>query len=204
MALLCIGNVWLAQAQSERKITGRVMDAKGELLIGVNVMEVGTTNGTVTDMNGTYTINVTSANPALKFTYVGFKEKEVAVGKQGIIDVPLDEDIADLDEVVVVGYGTQKKISVVGAVSNAEVKQLQAVPAASLSNALGGTIPGIITRQSSGEPGFDGAALYIRGMATLTGFNSPLILVDGVERDINVVNVQEIESFTILKDASAT
>ena len=119
----------------------------------------------------------------------------------------MEEETEALDEVVVVGYGTQKKVSVTGAVSNAEVKQLQAVPAASLSNALSGTIPGIITRQSSGEPGFDGAALYIRGMATLntgSGFTTPLILVDGVERDINVVNIQEVESFTILKDASAT
>jgi TonB-linked SusC/RagA family outer membrane protein len=191
-------------AQTGQKVTGRVMDTKNELLIGVNVVEAGTTNGTVTDINGTYTIHLTTQDPILRFTYVGFKETEVQVGKQGIIDVFLQEETEALNEVVVIGYGTQKKISVTGAVSNAEVKQLQAVPAASLSNALGGTIPGIITRQSSGEPGFDGAALYIRGMATLTGFNSPLILVDGVERDINVVNIQEVESFTILKDASAT
>lgn len=207
ITIMCVGNMLFCMAQSTRKVTGRVMDSKGELLIGVNVMEVGTTNGTVTDINGTYIINVISADPILKFTYVGFKDKEVSVGKQGIIDVPLEEDVSDLDEVVIVGYGTQKKLSVTGAVSNAEIKQLQSVPAASLSNALGGTIPGIITRQSSGEPGFDGAALYIRGMATLntgSGFTSPLVLVDGVERDINVVNVQEIESFTILKDASAT
>ncbi|MDD4406376.1 MAG: SusC/RagA family TonB-linked outer membrane protein, partial [Parabacteroides sp.] len=207
ITVICLGNILLAMAQSGQKVTGRVMDTKNELLIGVNVMEVGTTNGTITDINGTYTIQLTTQNPVLRFTYVGFKESEVQVGKQGIIDVFLAEDTEALDEVVVIGYGTQKKVSVTGAVSNAEVKQLQAVPAASLSNALSGTIPGIITRQSSGEPGFDGAALYIRGMATLntgSGFTAPLILVDGVERDINVVNIQEVESFTILKDASAT
>lgn len=204
IVLMSIGNMLFCMAQSGQKVTGRVMDTKNELLIGVNVMEVGTTNGAVTDINGTYIIHLTTQDPVLRFTYVGFKETEVQVGKQGIIDVFLEEETEALDEVVVIGYGTQKKISVTGAVSNAEVKQLQAVPAASLSNALGGTIPGIITRQASGEPGFDGAALYIRGMGTFTGFTSPLILVDGVERDINVVNIQEVESFTILKDASAT
>ncbi len=207
IVFLCIGNILCGMAQAGHKVTGRVMDTNNELLIGVNVMEVGTTNGTVTDINGTYTIHITSEDAVLRFSYIGFKETDIQIGRQGIIDVFLKEETEALDEVVVIGYGTQKKISVTGAVSNAEIKSLQSVPAASLSNALGGTIPGIITRQSSGEPGFDGAALYIRGMATLntgSNFTSPLVLVDGVERDINVVNVQEIESFTILKDASAT
>jgi TonB-linked SusC/RagA family outer membrane protein len=210
LILFCFGNIdWVAAesieiSQSPRKITGRVMDESGELLIGVNVMEVGTTNGTVTDINGTYTIVVTSAKPVLKFTYVGFKEKEVNVGTQGIIDVSLEEDVEALDEVVVIGYGSQTKATLTGSISQVSTQAIERVATPTLSTTLGGMMPGLITRQSSGEPGYDSAELLIRGIGTWTGNRQPLILVDGVERDINIVNSQEIESFTILKDASAT
>ena len=108
-----------------------------------------------------------------------------------------------LDDVVVVGYGTQKKVSVTGALSQIQPKNLESKPAVTLSTTLGGAIPGIITRQSTGEPGNDYATIFIRGMATWQD-RTPLIMVDGVERDINLLNPQEIESFTVLKDASAT
>ncbi|HBX19935.1 MAG TPA: SusC/RagA family protein, partial [Porphyromonadaceae bacterium] len=104
MILLFIGNMIFLNAQSQRQITGRVMDQNGELLIGVSVLEIGTTNGTITDVNGTYNIFVSTSNPVLKFTYVGFKEKEIKVGNEGIIDISLDEDTEALDEVVVIGY----------------------------------------------------------------------------------------------------
>jgi TonB-linked SusC/RagA family outer membrane protein len=180
------------------------MDEAGELLIGVNVFEVGTSNGAVTDINGTYTIRVTTANPILRFTYVGFQELEVKVGNQGILDVSLTEDIEALDEVVVIGYGSQTKATLTGSISQVSTQVIERVASPTLSTTLGGMMPGMITRQSSGEPGYDSAELLIRGIGTWTGNRQPLILVDGVERDINIINSQEIESFTILKDASAT
>ncbi|MFA7154216.1 MAG: SusC/RagA family TonB-linked outer membrane protein, partial [Proteiniphilum sp.] len=192
------------QAQAQRQITGRVMDEAGELLIGVNVFEVGTSNGAVTDINGTYTIRVTTNNPILRFTYVGFQELEVKVGNQGIIDVSLTEDIEALDEVVVIGYGSQTKATLTGSISQVSTQTIERVASPTLSTTLGGMMPGMITRQSSGEPGYDSAELLIRGIGTWTGNRQPLVLVDGVERDINIINSQEIESFTILKDASAT
>lgn len=202
--LICIGNLLCIQAQAQRQITGRVMDEAGELLIGVNVFEVGTSNGAVTDINGTYTIRVTTNNPILRFTYVGFQELEVKVGNQGIIDVSLSEDIEALDEVVVIGYGSQTKATLTGSISQVSTQTIERVASPTLSTTLGGMMPGMITRQSSGEPGYDSAELLIRGIGTWTGNRQPLVLVDGVERDINIINSQEIESFTILKDASAT
>lgn len=204
IALVCIGNLMCLNAQSQRQITGRVMDESGELLIGVNVLEVGTTNGAVTDINGTYTIVVTTHNPVLRFTYVGFIEREVRVGSEGILDVSMSEDIGALEEVVVIGYGSQTKATLTGSISQVSTQTIERVASPTLSTTLGGMLPGIITRQSSGEPGYDSAELLIRGLGTWTGNRQPLVLVDGIERDINILNSQEIESFTILKDASAT
>ncbi|MDO5523567.1 MAG: SusC/RagA family TonB-linked outer membrane protein, partial [Bacteroidia bacterium] len=180
------------------------MDETGELLIGVNVLEVGTTNGTVTDINGTYTITVSTENPVLRFTYVGFQERDVKVGNAGILDVSMSEDIEALDEVVVIGYGSQTKATLTGSISQVSPQVIERVASPTLSTTLGGMMPGMITRQSSGEPGYDSAELLIRGIGTWAGNRHPLVLVDGVERDINILNSQEIESFTILKDASAT
>lgn len=204
ISLLLAVNILSLSAQSQRQITGRVMDQNGELLIGVNVLEVGTLNGAVTDINGTYTITITSANPSLKFTYVGFLEETVRVGASGILDVSMREDIEALDEVVVIGYGTQSKATLTGSVSQVSTEVIERVASPTLSTTLGGMLPGMITRQASGEPGYDGAELLIRGIGTFAGNRQPLVLVDGIERDINIVNSQEIESFTILKDASAT
>ena len=204
MILLFIGNMIFLNAQSQRQITGRVMDQNGELLIGVSVLEIGTTNGTITDVNGTYNIFVSTSNPVLKFTYVGFKEKEIKVGNEGIIDISLDEDTEALDEVVVIGYGAQKKATLTGSISQVSTQMIEKIASPTLSTTLGGMMPGMITRQASGEPGYDSAELLIRGIGTWSGNRQPLVLVDGVERDINILNSQEIESFTILKDASAT
>ena len=190
LILLSFGNIGMAMAdntevhQSQRKITGRVMDVNGELLIGVNVMEVGTTNGTVTDINGTYIITLTSERPVLRFTYVGFRVKEVTVGTQGIIDVTLEEDVEALDEVVVVGYGTQKKASVVGSITNIEPGKLQLTPSRSLSNNLAGMVSGVIAVQRSGDPWFNNSDFWIRGISTFRGNTNPLVLVDGIERSV--------------------
>ena len=192
------------QQQSKRTITGRVYDTKGELLIGVNVVEVGTTNGTVTDINGTYRISVTTPNPVLRFTYIGFKEKEIPVGGRNILDVQLEEDVSELEEVVVVGHGTQKKVSVVGSITTIKPEELQVGTTRSLSNTLAGKLAGVIGVQRSGEPGYDSSQFWIRGISSFAGYNDPLILIDGVERSLDNIDPAEIESFSILKDASAT
>lgn len=208
--LLCIGNIFVAfsdnneMQQSPRKVTGRVMDASGELLIGVNVMEQGTTNGTVTDINGTYTITVNTSPATLVFTYVGFKTREVAVGNQGIMDVTLEEDIEALDEVVVVGFGTQKKASVVGSITNVDPGKLSLTPTRSLSNNLAGMVSGVIAVQRSGNPWFNNSDFWIRGISTFTGNANPMVLVDGIERSIHDIDPEEIESFSVLKDAAAS
>lgn len=203
--LLCIGNVYIGIAQSSKKVTGRVMDAQGELLIGVNVTEVNNpSNGVVTDINGTYTINLTNEKTSLKFSYIGFKEKVISVGSKGIIDVSMEEDVAALDEVVVVGFGTQKKASVVGSITNIEPAKLAASPSRSLSNNLAGMVPGVIAVQRSGDPWFNNSDFWIRGISSFTGNTNPLVLVDGIERSLHDIDPEEIASFSVLKDAAAS
>ena len=185
-------------------VTGRVSDEKGELLIGVSVQEKGTTNGTITDTNGQYNLKLTSNNPILIVSYIGYKSQEVKVGKQKVLDVILAEDVSSLDEVVVVAYGHQRKVSVVGAQSSMKIEDIK-MRTANLSSAIAGRLPGVVAVQRSGEPGHDDSDLWIRGISTLAGQNSkPLVLVDGVERSFNNIDPEDIESFTVLKDASAT
>ena len=203
--LICIGNMNYTFAQSPRKVTGRVMDAQGELLIGVNVTEVDNpSNGVVTDINGTYTIVLSNDKSSLKFSYVGFKDKVLAVGSKGIIDVSMEEDVAALDEVVVVGFGTQKKASVVGSITNIEPAKLAASSSRSLSNNLAGMLPGVIAVQRSGDPWFNNSDFWIRGISSFTGNTNPLVLVDGIERSLHDIDPEEIASFSVLKDAAAS
>lgn len=197
-------NIADTQQKEGRRVTGRVFDKNGELLIGVNVLEVGTTNGTVTDINGVFNLSLTKSDSHLKFTYIGFKEKEVPVGKESHIDIILEEDISELDEVVVIGYGQQKKVSVIGAISSIKPDLLQTNQTRSLTNGLAGQIPGIIAVQRSGEPGFDNSDFWIRGINTFGANSNPLVLIDGVERSMNNISPEEIESFSVLKDATAT
>ena len=185
-------------------VTGRVSDEKGELLIGVSVQEKGTTNGTITDTNGQYNLKLSSKNPILVVSYIGYKPQEVKVAKQKVLDVILVEDVSSLDEVVVVAYGHQRKVSVVGAQSSMKIEDIK-MPTANLSSAIVGRLPGVVAVQRTGEPGHDDSDLWIRGISTLAGQNSkPLVLVDGVERSFNNIDPEDIESFTVLKDASAT
>jgi TonB-dependent Receptor Plug Domain./TonB dependent receptor. len=200
LLLTCNVTIW----GQNNSVTGRISDEKGELLIGVSVQEKGTTNGTITDTNGQYTLKLSTANPILIVSYIGYKPQEVKVAKQKIVDVVLVEDVSSLDEVVVVGYGNQRKVSVVGAQSTMDVKNIK-MPAASLSSAISGRIAGVVAVQRSGEPGHDESDIWIRGLSSLLGqSSSPLVLVDGVERSFNNIDPEDIESFTVLKDASAT
>lgn len=183
-------------------ITGIVKDSDGVPLPGANVMEKNTNNGTVTDFDGNFSIKVSSQNSILVFSYIGLKSSELTVGTQTQFDIQLESDPQSLDEVVMVGYGTQKKISVVGAQSTIRTEELQQ-PVANLGTMLAGRIAGLTGVQRSGLPGFDGADLWIRGISTF-GASGPLILVDGVERSLDNIDPRDIASFSILKDASAT
>lgn len=192
-------------ATAQYQVTGKVIDQSGETLIGATVREIGNdTNGTITDFNGEYAIKVKDKNSQLIVQYVGYEDLRVNVNGRQKVDVVLKTSMQTLEEVVVVGYGTQKKASVTGAITSVNQKILKQTPVANLSNALVGKVTGLTAIQSSGEPGYDGAAMFVRGKATFTGSTAPLILVDGVERSFGNIDANEIESVSILKDASAT
>ena len=195
-------NVAFMSPSQRIKVTGIVKDEAGITLPGVNVVVKGTIIGTITDANGQFTLEAPS-DGVLLFTYVGFGNLELPVNGKENLEIIMKEGDTQLEEVVVVGYGTQKKVSVVGSISNIAPKAIKQTATTSLPNALSGRMPGIITRQTSGEPGFDAASIYIRGIATW-GEKAPLVLVDGIERSISSVNPDEVESLSVLKDASAT
>ena len=202
--LTLIDSKYVAPKQDQKQVTGTVTDEQGEPIIGANVVEKGTTNGTVTDYDGKFSINV--ANDAvLIVSYIGYLQQDVSVEGRNNISVRLAEDMQDLEELVVVGYGTQKKVTVTGSISSTSGAALASVPTASVANTLAGRLPGLISATSSGEPGYDDAQLLIRGRST-TGDSSPLIVVDGVADragGFSRIDPNDIESVTILKDASA-
>lgn len=193
--------------QQVQTITGRVLDSEtSESLPGVNVVIKGTTTGTVTDVNGRYSIGVPSSESVLVFSSIGFVTEEIAVGTQSVIDVALIPDITTLGEVVVVGYGEQRKESVVGAITQTEGKVLERTGGVSnVGAALTGNLPGLITSASTGMPGEENPQIVIRGQNSWNG-SAPLILVDGVERPefFNTMDIGSVESISVLKDASAT
>ncbi len=184
-------------------VRGTVTDATtGEALPGVNVVAAGTTIGTITDALGKYSLEVPDNSVSLQFSFIGYLTKEVAVGGQTTLNVALISDVAQLNEVVVIGYGKQKKTSITAAVSTLEVKKIAATPIANLNNGLGGRLSGVIFRQGSGEPGKDAAAIYIRGISSI-GSTKPLVVVDGIPRDFKDLDPNSIETITVLKDAAA-
>lgn len=191
------------QQQNKRKISGRVTDIKGEPLIGVNVTVDGDANGSITNMDGLYEIFVTKKSVVLKFTYIGFKTSEIRTNAStNIYDVTLEEQVNELEGTVIVGYGTQRKISNIGAQSSMKMEDIK-TPSASLTTTLAGRLAGVVAVQRTGEPGKDAADIWIRGIST-PNTSSPLVLVDGVERSFNDIDPEDIESLTTLKDASAT
>ena len=184
------------------KVSGRVQDVEGEPLIGVTVQEKGTTNAAVTDINGQYNITV-NEKAVLVISYVGFKTEERKVNGT-LIDVILHEDVSKLDEVVVTGYTTSKKVSVLGAQSSLKMDQVKA-PVANMTSVLAGRVSGVVSVQRTGVPGQDDSDIWIRGISTLTNRNEgPLVLVDGIERSFNNLDPEDIESITVLKDAAST
>ncbi len=206
---LALTGVFAQNAQ----LKGIVTDKNGVTLPGVSVLLEGTKNGTVSNSNGQYTLNVPNLNGVLVFTYLGFLPEKATIGGRRTINVVLTEDAQSLNEVVVVGFGTQKKESLVGSIGNIEMKELKRAAPSNLTNAIGGRIPGLITRGMDGALGGtqnrysngsqDDAQFFIRGKATTNG-QQPLVLVDGVEGSFSRINPEDIEQFSILKDASAT
>lgn len=193
-----------ARGQGRITVTGTVVDESNEPVIGAGVLVKNTVNGVLTDLDGNYSIRLDNPNVVLVFSYLGYSTQEIAVGGRTQINVQLQPDSDQLEEVVVVGYGVQKKESVVGAISTVVVDNLK-VPSAQLSTSLAGQLAGVVAMTRSGEPGQSGAAeFYIRGVSSFQGSTSPLVLVDGVERDLDLVDTDDIESFSILKDASAS
>ncbi|WP_183559947.1 SusC/RagA family TonB-linked outer membrane protein [Mucilaginibacter sp. SP1R1] len=187
------------------RVSGKVTDEKGETLPGVSVAIKGTTSGIVTDVNGKFSLNVPNASATLVFTYIGFVTQEVSLKGQTTVNVTLQAESKALNEVVVVGYGTQKKATLTGSISVVKGSDLVKSPQPNLSNSLAGRMSGVIVNNTSGEPGYDGSGITVRGLAT-TGKNDVLVVVDGVPGQVGGLerlDPNDIESMSVLKDASA-
>lgn len=189
--------------KKDLKITGKVTDEKGEPLIGVSVLVKGSTNGVTTDVEGKFKLNVADGNTVLVFKYIGYVTREVTVNSQTVINVSLMPESKNLSEVIVVGYGTQKKANLTGSVGTVNIQDLESRPLTNTSQALEGTVPGVYALQSSGKPGDDNTVIDIRGVGTF-GDNSPLVLVDGFPGSINDVNPNDLQSISVLKDAASS
>jgi TonB-linked SusC/RagA family outer membrane protein len=191
-------------AQTKIPVSGVVKDDKGVPIANVSVTVKGTTIGATTDVNGAFSLDVPNRKATLIFSNVGFKPQEIEVGNRTTFSIDLVANASSLNEVVVVGYGTQKKVTLTGAVAQVQGDDLKKSPAVNLSNSLAGRLPGVVATNSSGEPGYDGSAIHIRGVNSL-GSNDALIVIDGVPAragGLDRLNPADIESMSVLKDAS--
>lgn len=189
---------------SALNVSGFIKDDKGDPMIGVTIVIKGTTQGTVSNADGSYSIGVPYGGATLMVSYIGYAPQEINVNNRTKIDITLIEDSKALEEVVVVGYNVQKKETITGSIATITTKDLKQSPTANINNALAGRMPGLLVNQfNGGEPGNDAAQLNIRGVSTY-GQSGVIMIVDGIERDMSYLAPDEIETFTILKDASAT
>lgn len=198
-------NVQTAQ-QTTFKVTGKVVDNTGEGVIGATVLEQGTTNGTVTDMDGNFELVVSNKEVTLEISYIGYSKSVVKVKSGVAVTVTLKEDTEVLDEVVVVGYGTQKKVNLTGSVSQVGEKAFEARPVQNVTQALQGMVPGMnVSVGNNGGMLNSTPSVSIRGAGTIGAGStaSPLVLIDGVEGNMNILNPQDIESISVLKDAAS-
>lgn len=188
----------LNSQQQKINVTGKIVDATGEPIIGATIVEYGVpTNGTISDVDGNFSISV-GQNAALEISYIGYISQQVKAVKGRMLEIILEEDREVLDEVVVVGYGQQRIATVTGAVSQIKTDKITVAPQANVTNMLAGQLPGLVTKQTSGIPGADNSSLNIRG------FGSPLVIVDGIETDLNTLDANQIETISILKDGAAS
>lgn len=188
--------------QQSKTITGTVLDESGEPIIGANIVEKGTTNGTVTDLDGKFTLTVPS-NALLVISYIGYNAQEMSVQNKSILAIRMKTDTEALDEIVVVGYGTQKKVNLTGAVTSVKADMLENRTASNAVNILTGQMPGITIVQNNGQPGYDSGSLRVRGIGTL-GNAEAMVVVDGIESSLNNIDPNDIENITVLKDAAAS
>ncbi len=187
-------------------VSGKIKDDDGNPMIGVNIQIKGTNKGTTSNNKGEYELNVPNSNAILIFTYIGYTSQEVTVGNRSVVNLILQADNKSLSEVVVVGYGTQKKINLTGAVSTIDSKALENRPSTGLISSMQGLSPGLIIQRTNGQPGSEGVSIQIRGASTANGIVSPLVIVDGVSSPsttLNTINQNDVESISILKDAAA-
>ncbi|WP_300761865.1 TonB-dependent receptor [uncultured Parabacteroides sp.] len=193
-------------AQDKKTVTGKIVDANGEPIIGANIVEKGTTNGTITDIDGNFTLEA-SDKSILIVSFIGYAPREIVVGNQRNISVKLNEDTEVLDEVVVVGYGTQKKSDVTTAVASVSSENLKNRAAVNFGEAMAGQVPGVLIQQTNGAPGGEGLTIKVRGTGSITQSNDPLYVVDGYPMEggaFRLLNSSDIESIQVLKDASST
>ena len=199
LLLLLSAGAW---AQGSLTVRGSVVDASTrEPMIGVSVMEQGTRNGVVTDLDGNFVLQHVKSGATIRFSYVGFKDVTLPAAKASG-EIVMEEDDKTLTEVVVVGYGTQKKVNLSGAVSAVDGEKLAAKPSSDVLSAMQGELPGVAVLRSSGEPGSETSGLRIRGFSSVNATGA-LVLIDGVEGDLGLLNADDIESISVLKDASA-
>jgi TonB-linked SusC/RagA family outer membrane protein len=206
LLMLCgvIPHIRALELQQPVTISGVVVDQAGDPLPGVTILIEGTTRGVLSDGDGRFSIQIANGQTRLRVSFVGYETQTVVPGSRRELRIVMNESASALDEVVVVAYGTQKKVSVTGAIASVQTRELKQSSAANLSSALAGRLPGLTALQTSGQPGNDVVNLYLRGIGT-TNDASPLILIDGVPRDnISVLDPNEVASVSILKDASAT
>lgn len=201
--ILSMEKLQVQQSKEEKTVTGVVKDQNGDPIIGANVIEKGTTNGVITDIDGKFSL-IVSDKAVIQVSYIGYSGQNVPVGNRTDLTILLREDSQALDEVVVVGYGVQKKVNLTGSVSTLDFeKQSLSRPVTNVSNALAGVSAGVQVNQASGEPGSDGSSIRIRGIGTLNN-SAPLVLIDGIEGSMDLVNPQDIENISILKDAASS
>lgn len=192
-------------SQSRKQITGSVQDVQGNPLIGVSILETETSNGTITDMNGTYSLNISSTNATLRFSYIGYEEQLIKIQGRNVINVKMNEETSNLDEVVVVGYGVQRKSDLTGAISSINAAEtLKKMPAAQVADLLQGRIAGLSIVNSSGAAGA-APTLRVRGVNSIKADGGPLVVIDGFPGgNLSAINPADIKSIEVLKDASST
>ncbi|MCC8154733.1 MAG: SusC/RagA family TonB-linked outer membrane protein [Tannerellaceae bacterium] len=195
--------VLLAQSstQQNRKITGQVIDENGEAIIGANVVVKGTTNGTITDIDGNFSLEITSGTQ-LQISYIGYHPREIAITANSSYLIKLTEDTQILDEVVVVGYGVQKKVNVVGSIATIDAKQLENRAQSSVVGALTGQMPGVTISQAGGQPGVHTGTIRVRGVGSFGATPDALILIDGIPGNLSDINPNDIANISVLKDAA--
>jgi TonB-linked SusC/RagA family outer membrane protein len=190
------------QSQQQKSVSGKVTDNTGVGLPGVSVIVKGTTVGTITDVDGNYILSKVSENAVLQFSFVGMKSQEVKVGSQSSINITLADETIGIDEVVAVGFGTQKRVNVIGSVSQISSKELESRPVTNLTNALTGQISGVTIIQNSGKPGAPIGSINVRGVGSFGATPDALVLIDGIPGSMNDINMNDVESVSVLKDAS--